>query len=102
MTNGAGYQYSHDFGFGIINGGALVELAETWPTISTQHICQEKVKREYPLVSVLASFIFATKIDSSTSFPSSKQNTFLNYDTIYSIISKDDKYSTTISISKVK
>jgi len=48
MTNGAGYQYSHDFGFGIINGGALVELAETWPTISTQHICQEKVKREYP------------------------------------------------------
>lgn len=31
---------SHKFGFGLMDGGAMVELAEQWTTVPTQHLCQ--------------------------------------------------------------
>ena len=39
-TNGANRKYSPIFGFGIVDGGALVDLAEKWSLVSEQHICK--------------------------------------------------------------
>lgn len=35
-TNGAGYQVSHDYGFGRVNAGAATSLAATWTNVPTQ------------------------------------------------------------------
>ena len=39
-TNGVGKKVSHHFGFGIVDGGALVDLASKWPLVSKQHVCK--------------------------------------------------------------
>ncbi|XP_066908018.1 furin-like protease 2 [Halyomorpha halys] len=40
ITNGAHRKVSHKFGFGLMDGGVMVELAEQWTTVPTQHLCQ--------------------------------------------------------------
>ena len=47
-TNAAGFRYSHDFGYGIVNGGKLVTLAESWPRVSAQHHCKHKRELKFP------------------------------------------------------
>lgn len=31
---------SHKFGYGLMDAGKLVELAEKWTTVPPQHVCQ--------------------------------------------------------------
>ena len=38
--NGAGRQFSHKFGYGLMDAGKIVDLATTWKSLPSQHICQ--------------------------------------------------------------
>ncbi|XP_030832613.1 proprotein convertase subtilisin/kexin type 5 isoform X2 [Strongylocentrotus purpuratus] len=40
-TNGAGYEASHWFGFGLMNAAAMVEKAKTWETLPEQLTCSK-------------------------------------------------------------
>merc|ERR1711983_57819 len=40
ITNGAGYNISHAFGFGLMDAGAMVRMAETWKTVPDQQKCE--------------------------------------------------------------
>ncbi|XP_033124087.1 furin-like isoform X2 [Anneissia japonica] len=41
-TNGAGYKVSHAYGFGLMDAGAMVAMAERWNIVPQQHICTEE------------------------------------------------------------
>eukprot|EP00058_Branchiostoma_floridae_P016157 XP_002601645.1 hypothetical protein BRAFLDRAFT_124316 [Branchiostoma floridae] len=41
ITNGAGLRVSHNFGFGLMDAGKMVELAESWRKVPEQHVCEE-------------------------------------------------------------
>ena len=43
-TNGAGYNVSHKFGFGVIDAGGLVELAQLWNNVPDQEICESEIQ----------------------------------------------------------
>ena len=38
--NGAKRKFSPTFGFGVLDGGALVDLAAKWSLVSEQHVCK--------------------------------------------------------------
>ncbi|XP_074662542.1 neuroendocrine convertase 2-like [Tubulanus polymorphus] len=46
LVNGAGYHFSHDFGFGVLDCGRLVELAQKWKTVPELHICKTPQNEE--------------------------------------------------------
>lgn len=39
LTNGIGRKVSHKFGYGLMDAGAMVDLAKRWKPVPTQHIC---------------------------------------------------------------
>jgi hypothetical protein len=39
--NGAGYNVSHAFGFGLMDAGAMVRLALNWTTVPEQMVCMD-------------------------------------------------------------
>ncbi|XP_064106409.1 furin-like protease 2 isoform X1 [Macrobrachium nipponense] len=45
FTNGVGRRVSHKFGYGLMDAGKLVELAEKWTTVPPQHVCQSSKDR---------------------------------------------------------
>jgi len=45
-VNGAGYNVSHAFGFGLMDAGAMVKLASTWTTAPEQKVCEATWKGE--------------------------------------------------------
>ncbi|XP_072380228.1 furin-like protease 2 isoform X2 [Diabrotica undecimpunctata] len=42
IVNGVGRKVSHKFGYGLMDAGALVTLAEKWTTVPPQHICKSQ------------------------------------------------------------
>lgn len=42
ITNGVNRKVSHKFGYGLMDAGALVNLAEKWTTVPPQHICKSQ------------------------------------------------------------
>ncbi|WKX90706.1 hypothetical protein Q1695_009505 [Nippostrongylus brasiliensis] len=46
--NGVGRMISNKFGYGLMDGGALVKLARTWRTVPEQHICTYEYKLASP------------------------------------------------------
>lgn len=42
ILNGVKRKVSHKFGYGLIDAGALVNLAEKWTTVPPQHICKSR------------------------------------------------------------
>ncbi|KAE9420583.1 hypothetical protein Angca_003923 [Angiostrongylus cantonensis] len=46
--NGVGRMISNKFGYGLMDGGALVKLASTWKTVPEQHICTYEYKLAAP------------------------------------------------------
>ena len=38
--NGAGLEFNHLFGYGVLDAGAIVELAETWQTVPERFHCE--------------------------------------------------------------
>jgi len=47
--NGAGYNVSHAFGFGLMDAGAMVKLAKNWTTVPEQKVCEATWKGEVEL-----------------------------------------------------
>eukprot|EP00795_Rhopilema_esculentum_P005914 gene5914-11255_t len=45
QVNGVNKKFSPTFGFGLLDGGALVDLAEKWSLVSEQHICKTAIAR---------------------------------------------------------
>ncbi|MGH0156290.1 UNVERIFIED_CONTAM: hypothetical protein FKN15_031152 [Acipenser sinensis] len=45
-TNAAGYKVSHLYGFGLMDAEAMVQEAERWKAVPTQHICVESADRQ--------------------------------------------------------
>lgn len=43
ITNGIGRKVSHKFGYGLMDAGAMVTLAEQWVNVPLQHVCQTPV-----------------------------------------------------------
>uniref|UniRef100_A0A2P2I154 furin n=1 Tax=Hirondellea gigas TaxID=1518452 RepID=A0A2P2I154_9CRUS len=43
FANGVGRKVSHKFGYGLIDAGEMVNLAERWTTVPPQHVCQTSV-----------------------------------------------------------
>jgi hypothetical protein len=43
--NGAGYNVSHAFGFGLMDAGAMVRLALNWSTVPEQMVCMDGTKQ---------------------------------------------------------
>lgn len=41
MTNGAGYQVSHVFGFGLMDALQLTHVSKTWKTVPEQKRCSD-------------------------------------------------------------
>ncbi|KAL1508965.1 hypothetical protein ABEB36_003778 [Hypothenemus hampei] len=42
ISNGVKRKFSHKFGYGLMDAGALVNLAEKWTTVPPQHICKSQ------------------------------------------------------------
>lgn len=42
IVNGVRRKVSHKFGYGLMDAGALVTLAEKWTTVPPQHICKSQ------------------------------------------------------------
>ena len=45
QVNGVNKKFSPTFGFGLLDGGALVDLAAKWSLVSEQHICKTAIAR---------------------------------------------------------
>jgi proprotein convertase subtilisin/kexin type 5 len=41
--NGVGRQFSHKFGYGLMDADAMVQMAQSWKTLPPQHICQTPI-----------------------------------------------------------
>uniref|UniRef100_A0A8C6TYU3 Proprotein convertase subtilisin/kexin type 5b n=1 Tax=Neogobius melanostomus TaxID=47308 RepID=A0A8C6TYU3_9GOBI len=46
MTNAAGYNVSHLYGFGLMDAEAMVKEAERWKQVPVQHVCVESADRQ--------------------------------------------------------
>lgn len=46
IVNGVKRKVSHKFGYGLMDAGALVALAEKWTTVPPQHICKSREANE--------------------------------------------------------
>ncbi|XP_022919564.2 furin-like protease 2 isoform X1 [Onthophagus taurus] len=56
ITNGVKRKVSHKFGYGLMDAGALVNLAEIWTTAPQQHICKsQELIEDKPIESTLKS-----------------------------------------------
>ncbi|XP_042893586.1 furin-like protease 2, partial [Penaeus japonicus] len=54
FVNGNGRRVSHKFGYGLMDAGKLVELAEKWTTVPPQHVCQsvkDRTKQTIPTIT---------------------------------------------------
>ena len=40
LRNGRGRMFNHKFGYGLMDAGSIVEMAERWRNVPLQHICQ--------------------------------------------------------------
>ncbi|XP_030623096.1 proprotein convertase subtilisin/kexin type 5 [Chanos chanos] len=51
QTNGAGYDVSHLYGFGLMDAEAMVKEAEGWRQVPSQHICVENTFQNIRIIS---------------------------------------------------
>ncbi|XP_076844464.1 proprotein convertase subtilisin/kexin type 5 isoform X2 [Brachyhypopomus gauderio] len=51
QRNGAGYDVSHLYGFGLMDAGAMVKEAETWRQVPSQHVCKEHTGQNQRVIS---------------------------------------------------
>lgn len=50
ITNGVKRRVSHKFGYGLMDAGAMVTLAERWTNVPPQHICKsQEITEETPI-----------------------------------------------------
>ncbi|XP_066902631.1 furin-like protease 2 [Halyomorpha halys] len=65
ITNGVNRKVSHKFGYGLMDGGAMVSLAEQWTSVPPQHICKSQEVREDRQIDQSYGSILTTAVDAS-------------------------------------
>ncbi|XP_033150164.1 furin-like protease 2 isoform X1 [Drosophila busckii] len=61
--NGVKRKYSHKFGYGLMDAGAMVSLAEQWTTVPPQHICKSRENNEDRKIEGTFGYTLATHMD---------------------------------------
>ncbi|XP_017055608.1 furin-like protease 2 isoform X2 [Drosophila ficusphila] len=61
--NGVKRKYSHKFGYGLMDAGAMVSLAEQWTTVPPQHICKSRENNEDRKIDGAYGFSLSTHMD---------------------------------------
>ncbi|XP_034490855.1 furin-like protease 2 isoform X1 [Drosophila innubila] len=61
--NGVKRKYSHKFGYGLMDAGAMVTLAEQWNSVPPQHICKSRENNEDRNIAGEYGFTLATHMD---------------------------------------
>uniref|UniRef100_A0A1B0AQK4 P/Homo B domain-containing protein n=1 Tax=Glossina palpalis gambiensis TaxID=67801 RepID=A0A1B0AQK4_9MUSC len=63
MLNGVKRKYSHKFGYGLMDAGAMVSLAEQWTSVPPQHICKSRENNEDRKIEGTYGYTLATHMD---------------------------------------
>nr|XP_036218232.1 furin-like protease 2 [Bactrocera oleae] len=63
ILNGVKRKYSHKFGYGLMDAGAMVSLAEQWTTVPPQHICKSRENNEDRKIEDSPGYTLATHMD---------------------------------------
>lgn len=63
ILNGVKRKYSHKFGYGLMDAGAMVGLAEQWTTVPPQHICKSRENNEDRKIEGSYGYTLATHMD---------------------------------------
>ncbi|KPU75290.1 uncharacterized protein Dana_GF19273, isoform B [Drosophila ananassae] len=63
MLNGVKRKYSHKFGYGLMDAGAMVSLAEQWTSVPPQHICKSRENNEDRRIDGTYGFTLDTHMD---------------------------------------
>uniref|UniRef100_A0A1A9W1G0 furin n=1 Tax=Glossina brevipalpis TaxID=37001 RepID=A0A1A9W1G0_9MUSC len=63
MLNGVKRKYSHKFGYGLMDAGAMVSLAEQWTSVPPQHICKSRENNEDRKIEGSYGYTLATHMD---------------------------------------
>ncbi|XP_016951900.1 furin-like protease 2 isoform X3 [Drosophila biarmipes] len=61
--NGVKRKYSHKFGYGLMDAGAMVSLAEQWSSVPPQHICKSRENNEDRKIEGAFGYTLATHMD---------------------------------------
>ncbi|XP_030564588.1 furin-like protease 2 isoform X4 [Drosophila novamexicana] len=61
--NGVKRKYSHKFGYGLMDAGAMVALAEQWNSVPPQHICKSRENNEDRKIEGAYGYTLATHMD---------------------------------------
>ncbi|EDW00125.1 furin-like protease 2 isoform X2 [Drosophila grimshawi] len=61
--NGVKRKYSHKFGYGLMDAGAMVTLAEQWNSVPPQHICKSRENNEDRKIEGAYGYTLATHMD---------------------------------------
>lgn len=63
ILNGVKRKYSHKFGYGLMDAGAMVSLAEQWTTVPPQHICKSRENNEDRQIDATFGYTLQTHMD---------------------------------------
>ncbi|XP_041766317.1 furin-like protease 2 isoform X2 [Anopheles merus] len=63
ILNGVKRKVSHKFGYGLMDAGAMVSLAEQWTTVPSQHICKSREINEDRPIEVSVGYTLQTHMD---------------------------------------
>uniref|UniRef100_A0A182VRP6 furin n=1 Tax=Anopheles minimus TaxID=112268 RepID=A0A182VRP6_9DIPT len=63
ILNGVKRKVSHKFGYGLMDAGAMVSLAEQWTAVPSQHICKSREINEDRPIEVSVGYTLQTHMD---------------------------------------
>ncbi|XP_058061771.1 furin-like protease 2 [Anopheles bellator] len=63
ILNGVKRKVSHKFGYGLMDAGAMVSLAEQWTSVPSQHICKSREINEDRSIEVSVGYTLQTHMD---------------------------------------
>uniref|UniRef100_A0A2M4DS50 furin n=1 Tax=Anopheles darlingi TaxID=43151 RepID=A0A2M4DS50_ANODA len=63
ILNGVKRKVSHKFGYGLMDAGAMVSLAEQWTSVPSQHICKSREINEDRPIEVSVGYTLQTHMD---------------------------------------
>lgn len=69
ILNGFKRKVSHKFGYGLMDAGSMVSLAEKWSTVPAQHICKSREINEDRSIEGSVGYTLQTHMDVSNRFP---------------------------------
>ncbi|XP_055845205.1 furin-like protease 2 isoform X2 [Episyrphus balteatus] len=63
IINGVKRKYSHKFGYGLMDAGGMVSLAEQWTSVPPQHICKSRENNEDRKIEGSYGYTLQTHMD---------------------------------------